>query len=97
MTEIVTDPSSVSTGLHDPPAPKIHRESIPLSTFCKPFPGEHFSSVGTFVFKTQRFFVIVPGTRPVLPLSPIPLTGLNLDHRLHSTDIPKVPGFKFAI
>ncbi|KAJ0813881.1 hypothetical protein HanPSC8_Chr17g0778801 [Helianthus annuus] len=93
---VLSDPFSISTGLHDPPTPEIHRESIPLSTFCKLFSGELFSSVGIFIFKTQQFFVIVPGTRLVLPLSPNPLTGLNLEPRPHSTDIPKAPGFKFA-
>ncbi|KAL4560880.1 hypothetical protein LXL04_033036 [Taraxacum kok-saghyz] len=87
-----TDSSSVSTGLDTPPDPEIHRGSLTLSKHSKYPTGEHFP---VLVFKTQRIFVTVPGTRPVLPLSQNLLTGLDFPTR--SANILLAPEFMFAI
>ncbi|KAL4567964.1 hypothetical protein LXL04_023561 [Taraxacum kok-saghyz] len=86
-----TDSSSVSTGLDTPPDPEIHRGPLTLSQLCKHSTGETFS---VLVFKTQRLFVTVPGTPPVLPLSQNLLTGL--DFLTRSANIPLAPEFMFA-
>ncbi|KAL4592559.1 hypothetical protein LXL04_005559 [Taraxacum kok-saghyz] len=86
-----TDSSSVSTGLDTPPDPEIHRGPLTLSQLCKHSTGENFS---VLVFKTQRLFVTVPGTHPVLPLSQNLLNGLDFPTR--SANIPMAPEFMFA-
>ncbi|KAL4555977.1 hypothetical protein LXL04_038611 [Taraxacum kok-saghyz] len=86
-----TDSSPVSTGLDTPPDPEIHRGPLTLSQLCKHSTGENFS---VLVFKTQRLFVTVPGTRLMLPLSPNPLNGL--DFRTRSANISLAPEFMFA-
>ncbi|KAL4563488.1 hypothetical protein LXL04_027531 [Taraxacum kok-saghyz] len=85
------DSSSVSTGLDTPPDPEIHRGPLTLSQLCKHSTRENFS---VLVFKTQRLFVTVPGTRLVLPLSPNPLN--DLDFLTRSANIPLAPEFMFA-
>ncbi|KAL4562129.1 hypothetical protein LXL04_034323 [Taraxacum kok-saghyz] len=91
VVNTATDSSPVSTGLDTPPDPEIHRGPLTLSQLCKHSTGENFS---VLVFKTQRLFVTVPGTRPVLPLSPNPLNGL--DFRTRSANISLAPEFMFA-
>ncbi|KAL4574435.1 hypothetical protein LXL04_021267 [Taraxacum kok-saghyz] len=91
VTKPATDSSSFSTGLDTPPDLEIHRGPLTLSQLCKHSTGENFS---VLIFKTQRLFVTVPGTRPVLPLSQNLLTGLNFPTR--SANIPMAPEFMFA-
>ncbi|KAL4562963.1 hypothetical protein LXL04_026994 [Taraxacum kok-saghyz] len=87
-----TDSSSVSTGLDTPPDPEIHRGPLTLSKHSKHPTGENFL---VLVFKTQRLFVTVPGTHPVLPLSQNLLNGLDFPTR--SANILLTPEFMFAI
>ncbi|KAL4568803.1 hypothetical protein LXL04_024419 [Taraxacum kok-saghyz] len=91
VADPATDSSSVSTGLDTPPDPEIHRGPLTLSKHSKHPTGENFP---VLVFKTQRLFVTVPGTHPVLPLSQNLLTGLDFPTR--STNIPLAPEFMFA-